>query len=203
MTKIKLCGLTRPEDIDCANDLCPDYIGFVFVKGRRRYTAPEAAAMLKARLRRGICAVGVFIDEDIKEVSRLLREGVIDAAQLHGDEDDAYIRALRKGTGKPVIKAFQIRSARDAEAAEKSKADIVLLDSGTGSGRAFDHALISGVRRPYFLAGGLDAGNVAAAIKALHPYAVDVSTGIETDGHKDFAKAAAFVDAVRKENRDE
>ena len=122
-------------------------------------------------------------------------------AQLHGSEDEAYIRKLRKLTDRPMIRAFQIKNGKDAAEAEQSQADYILLDSGAGTGAAFNWDLIKNIKRSYFLAGGLDAENVPYGIKALHPFAVDVSSGIETDGKKDCGKMAAFVAAVRKEDQ--
>ena len=164
MTRIKLCGLTRPCDIEWANTLMPDYIGFVFAQKSRRYVAPERASALRAGLDSGIRAVGVFVNESPEAVAALLNDGVIDIAQLHGGED----------------------------------ADYILLDNGPGgTGTVFDWSLLKAFERPYFLAGGLGPENVAEAIKALHPFAVDVSSGIETDGVKDYAKMTAFVNAAR------
>lgn len=201
MTKIKLCGLTRPCEIAAANELQPEYIGFVFAPKSRRYIAPDKAMALKQMLSSNIKAAGVFVNEPLAAAAGLLQQGVIDIAQLHGNEDGAYIEQLRILTGKPVIKAFRVASASDIAAAEQSTADFVLLDSGAGTGTTFDWTLIKNMKRPYFLAGGLDADNVGTAIEALHPYAVDVSSGIETKGVKDREKMAAFVAAVRKENR--
>ena len=129
----------------------------------------------------------------------LLDRGVIDVAQLHGSEDDAYIASLRVLTDKPIFRAFKIKSEDDLPAIESCTADLVLLDSGAGTGKTFDWSLVQSVRRLYFLAGGLDPENVADAIAALHPYGVDVSSGIETDGVKDEVKMAAFVAAARRE----
>lgn len=200
MTKIKLCGLRRRCDIEAANALAPAYVGFVFAPQSRRYISPEAAAALKQRLSAGIRAVGVFVREKPETAAALLNSGIVDMAQLHGGEDEAYIRRLRALTSKPVIQAFRIDTERDAAAAAHSRADFVLLDSGGGgTGTVFDWTLIQGFPRPYFLAGGLDAGNVGQAVKALAPYAVDVSSGVETGGWKDPKKMAAFVAAVRKE----
>lgn len=201
MTKIKLCGLSRPQDIQAANELRADYIGFVFAPGSRRYVSPRQALTLKSLLSPQIHAVGVFVYEEIGTVARLLNRGVIDMAQLHGGEDEDYIRRLRGLTGKPIIQAFRITSDRDVLRAESSIADHVLLDSGAGTGTTFDWALIRQIKRPYFLAGGLDIHNVKSAVDQLEPYAVDVSSGIETGGVKDPAKMAAFVAAVRKEAR--
>ena len=190
MTKVKLCGLSRESDIAAVNKLKPDLVGFVFAKKSKRYVSPEQAAALKSLLAPGILAAGVFVNEPVEAVAELLDHGVIDVAQLHGSEDDAYIARLRALTGKPIFRAFKVKSAT---------ADLVLLDSGAGTGKTFDWSLVQSVQRPYFLAGGLDPDNVADAISALHPYGVDVSSGIETDGVKDESKMAAFVAAARKE----
>lgn len=198
MTKIKFCGLKREADIEAANALKPDFIGFVFAKDSRRYISPENAAVLKSRLSPEISAVGVFVNERPESIASLLDKGVIDLAQLHGDEDEAYISRLKELTGKPVIKAFRISSASEAVKASASSADMILLDSGTGSGKTFNWQLIKEIRRPYFLAGGLDSENAGDAVRLLHPWAVDVSSGIETDGLKDIEKMAAFAAAVRK-----
>ena len=200
MTKIKLCGLTRPCDIEWANALTPDYIGFVFAKKSRRYVSPEIARVLHDKLSPAIQAVGVFVNEAPENVAALLNEGVIDIAQLHGSEDEDYIKALRALTDKPLIKAFRIDGPADLEKARQSSADHILLDNGPGgTGRAFNWALLKDFERPYFLAGGLGPENVAQAIKALHPYAVDVSSCVETDGVKDVLKMTAFVNAARYE----
>ena len=198
MTRVKMCGMTSEGDVINANELKPDYIGFVFAKNSRRFVTPQRAQELKKLLDKDIKAVGVFVDENIETVSALIMDGIIDIAQLHGNEDDDYITLLRERTGKPVIKAFRIRSEQDVLRAEKSKADMILLDAGAGEGRTFDWSLLKEIKRPYFLAGGLDPENAAGAVKALKPYAVDVSTGIETNGVKDKEKMTAFANAVRK-----
>lgn len=199
MTKIKFCGLSRPCDIQAANELMPEYIGFVFAPKSRRYVTPEKATELKALLNSPIQAVGVFVREAPETVARLLEDGVIHIAQLHGGEDEAYLERLRRLTDKPIIQAFRIRDGADIARAQESRADYVLLDSGAGTGTTFDWAWIPSIRRPYFLAGGLSPDNAAEAIARLAPYAVDVSSGIETDGLKDQKKMAAFAEAVRKE----
>jgi phosphoribosylanthranilate isomerase len=199
MTKMKFCGLTGESDIDAANELRPEYVGFVFAPKSRRYVTPERAAELKRQLAAGIKAVGVFVNDDLYHVAELLNRGIIDIAQLHGSEDEEYIGHLRQLTGKPVIRAFRIKTAEDIAEAEKCTADRVLLDSGAGTGEVFDWKLIKNMKRPYFLAGGLSPDNVENAVEQLSPYAVDVSSGIETDGVKDKAKMAAFAAAVRGE----
>jgi len=198
MTRIKLCGLTRACDIEWANALMPDYIGFVFAQRSRRFVLPERARAMRESLDSGIRAVGVFVNEAPEVVAALLNDGVIDIAQLHGGEDAAYINTLRRLTDKPLIQAFRVDAPEALDRARRSEADAVLLDNGAGgTGTAFDWALLKAFDRPYFLAGGLEAGNVGQAIRALHPFAVDVSSGIETDGVKDLIKMTAFVDAVR------
>lgn len=202
MTKIKLCGLTRPEDIAAANALKPEYIGFVFAAKSKRAVSREMAAALKAQLSPQIQAVGVFVNEAPEAVASLLNTGIIDIAQLHGQEDAAYLARLRSLTGKPLWQAFRAESAADLAAAARSTADMVLLDSGAGgTGTVFNWKLLQGFPRPYILAGGLDADNAADAAARLHPYAVDVSSGIETAGKKDPAKMAAFVAAARKNDK--
>ena len=201
MTKIKLCGLSRPCDIETANELNPEYIGFVFAQKSKRYVELEKAVQLKQLLSSDIQAVGVFVDETPEVVAELLNSGVIDVVQLHGREDKAYIERLRQHTDKPIIKAFQIKSQQDLTEAEHCTADYVLLDSGAGTGKVFDWTVLKNIRRPYFLAGGLSPDNAGEAIKLLHPFAVDVSSGIETDNLKDKEKAAAFIAAVRKEEQ--
>ena len=199
MTEIKFCGLSRPEDIRAVNALKPEYIGFVFWEKSKRYVSPKQAAGLKKLLDPGIKAVGVFIDEEPETVASLLNEGIIDIAQLHGSEDAEYLQRLRRLSGKPVIKAFRVRNAKDLAAAKQCPAEMVLLDSGAGTGMCFDWSLLKEVERPFFLAGGLSTENVEQAIRQLHPFAVDVSSGIETDGMKDPEKMAAFAALVRKE----
>ena len=197
MTRIKLCGLSRPCDIEAANALRPEYVGFVFAPKSKRYVSPGNAVELKRMLAPGIRAVGVFVNEPPDHIAALLHQGVIDLAQLHGGEDEAYVAHLRQRSAQPIIRAFRIETAEDIERAEHSMADYVLLDSGGGSGTPFDWNLIQNIKKPYFLAGGLSPETVSGAVARLHPFAVDVSSGIETDGVKDSGKMAAFVAAVR------
>lgn len=199
-TKIKFCGLSRNCDIETANVLSPDYVGFVFAKNSRRCVSFARAKELKALLAPGILTVGVFVNEDPRTVAAFLEAGVIDAAQIHGDEDTDYIRGLKSLTKAPLIKAFGLRSIHDLPAVERCPADLVLLDSpGGGTGRLFDWQLLENIQRPYFLAGGLSAENVGEAIARLRPFGVDVSSGIETGGYKDREKMTAFAAAVREE----
>lgn len=198
MTKIKFCGLSRICDIEAANEILPDYIGFVFAKKSRRYVSPETAERLRAQLRPEIRTVGVFVNESPVYIADLRNRGVMDIVQLHGNETDADIAALRQLCGAPVIRAFRVRDMSDAARALESSADAVLLDAAVpGAGQVFDWQLIRGFARPYFLAGGLCPENAAEAVSRLHPDVLDVSSGIETDGYKDPEKMRRFAAAVR------
>ena len=197
--KIKLCGLMRPSDIEAANLFHPDYVGFVFARKSRRYVSLERVKTLKELLHPDILAVGVFVDEEPDAVAAWLAAGVIDLAQLHGGEDEAYMEKLRGLTDKPIIKAFSVKGEGDIRNANECSADYVLLDAGDGgTGTAFDREMLAGMNRPYFLAGGLDPSTVGEAVRRWRPYGVDVSSGIETDGVKDADKMREFVDHVRK-----
>lgn len=201
MTKIKFCGLSCPQDIQAANRLLPDYIGFVFVPESRRFVTQETAWRLKEMLDPRIQAVGVFADESPKVMARLANQKLIHMIQLHGQETDQAIRSVRRMTQVPILQAFTIHTAGDLSRAKASSADLILLDSGAGTGTVFDWNQIQGrIKRPFFLAGGLNPANVAASIRKLSPCGVDVSSGIETDGRKDKRKMAEFAAAVRKEN---
>lgn len=199
MVRVKFCGLTRRCDIDAVNELMPDYAGFVFWRNSKRYITPGNALSLRKSLSGKIITVGVFVDESPKIVADMAGN-IIDMIQLHGHEDGEYISHLRTITHAKIIQAFRIKTADDVMRAEKSPADFVLLDAGMGTGKLFDWSLIRGglKNRPYFLAGGLDSSNVTEAVKVLSPYAVDVSSGIETDGHKDRVKMSAFISTLRR-----
>lgn len=203
MTKIKLCGLTRECDIEAANLLQPEYIGFVFATKSRRYVSPDRAEILRGQLSDAIQAVGVFVNEDPKLVAELLERKIIDVAQLHGSEDEVYIQKLRELTDRPIIQAFCISKQEDITSANESSADYVLLDSAVGgSGTQFDWSLTQNIRKQYFLAGGLNPDNVQQALDACRPFAVDVSSGIESGGGvKDKAKMTAFVSNVRSAHK--
>lgn len=186
------------RDASAADRLKPEYAGFIFFRKSHRYVSPEKAKALRALIDSSVCTVGVFVDESPDIIAGLISEGIIDMVQLHGHEDREYISHLRSLTDKPIIQAFRISSSEDVKRAECSSADHILLDSGSGgTGKVFNWELIHLVKRTYFLAGGLDPKNVQKAIETLHPFAVDVSSGIETDGHKDIDKMAAFVRSVR------
>ena len=194
---IKICGLFRPEDIDYANRVHPDYIGFVFWEKSRRKVSPKQAAELRKLLKPGIQAVGVFVDAPCEEIIDLLEGGVIDLAQLHGDETEEDIQYIQAVTHKPVIKAVKVKDRYDVEAWLDTSAEYLLFDSGMGSGITFDWNLLSGIDREFFVAGGLHADNLPGVLEQICPYAVDLSSGVEVEGKKNFEKMRTVVELVR------
>ena len=197
-TRIKICGLTRLEDIQAVNEAKPDFCGFIveFPKSRRNVTGVQLRT-LREKLDESILPVGVFVNAPVELPAQLLNEGTISLAQLHGQEDEAYIRRIQKNTGHQVIKAFSVKTAQDIEKALKSPADYILLDQGGGgTGQTFDWSLIPEIDRPFFLAGGLGADNLETAVRTIHPYAVDLSSSVETDGMKDRDKILKAVQLV-------
>ena len=197
--RIKICGLFRREDAQAVNAAMPDYAGFVFYAKSRRNVDLALALALRAALHPDIRTVGVFVNAPVENIADLYAGGVISIAQLHGTENNGYIDTLRKRC--PVMEiwqAFRIRSRDDLAIAAQSTADCVLLDGGAGDGRAFDWSLADGFPRPFILAGGLTPETIPDAVRRLHPFAVDLSSGVETDGVKDAQKIAAAVHAARR-----
>lgn len=199
-TKIKICGLRRREDILAVNEAKPDYCGFIieFPSSFRSVTADEVRELVK-ELDPEIRPVGVFVNAPMELVRTLLDDGTLALAQLHGQEDESYIRELKTYTDKLIIKAFSIKTAEDIEKALQSPADYILLDQGGGgTGKTFDWSLIPEIQRPFFLAGGIGASNLGQAIREIHPYAVDLSSSVETEKRKDPMKIRQVVDIVRE-----
>lgn len=195
--KLKICGLFRDCDIDYVNEALPDFIGFVFAKSRRQVSS-EWAETMRPRLRSEITTVGVFVNDSMAKVAKLLNDNIIEMAQLHGTENEIYIKELKALTNKPIIKAVQVKSHQDIERHQDTNADFLLLDNGTGgTGERFDWSLISQVKKPFFLAGGLKADNIEQAILATNSYALDLSSGVETNGRKDRDKILEIVRRMR------
>ena len=222
-TRVKLCGMSREQDVDAVMAARPDMCGFIvdFPKSHRSIT-PERLAQLCARMdaaeagaggaageavaageaRSPVWRVGVFVDAPVERLVRIVRECGLDLVQLHGHEDAAYVAALRAAAPElGLIQAFRIREPQDVARACESGADLVLLDKGQGGGEAFDWSLAARATRPFMLAGGLGPDNAAAAIAQLQPWGLDMSSGIETDKKKDPAKIQAAVAAVRGAQR--
>lgn len=201
MTKIKICGLYRSEDIRYVNQVRPDWCGFIinFPKSHRSL-APEKVRSLRRELDDAVVPVGVFVNQPVDTVVALLNDGTVSIAQLHGQEDAAYIAALRAAApGHPVWKAYKVRSPEDLAAANHSTADLIILDNGYGTGETFDWSLAEGITRPWLLAGGLTPQNIPEAVTLLHPYGLDISSRVETEKKKDFDKIQAAVAAARKD----
>lgn len=196
--KIKICGLRRPEDVEYVNLAMPDYGGFILAPGFRRTITPEQAGCLRELLAPGIMAVGVFVNDPAERVIECLEKGLIDIAQLHGDESEEDILYIKAVTGKPVIKTVKALNRYMVEAWLDSAADYLLFDSGAGTGKVFDWKILEDVERDYFLAGGLNPANLKEAARILKPYGVDISSGVETDGVKDREKIAAAVRQARE-----
>lgn len=214
MQKIKLCGMMKPCDIEYANRVKPDFVGFIFANTRRKISAAQAKQFREA-LDAEIPAVGVIVNEDISVITSLVQNGCIDMIQLHGEEDADYIRRLREVCDVPVIKAVKVQTVEQIRQAAALPVDYLLLDTYRkgvlgGTGEAFDWELLREAKaaagdaaegelfgKPYFLAGGLHAGNLREAA-ALGSYGLDVSSGIETDGSKDFTKMVEVMELVRK-----
>lgn len=200
MSKVKICGICRPQDIDAVNEALPDYIGFVFAKSRRQIDAKQACR-LRQKLDKRICPAGVFVDTELQEIIALCKDGVIDAVQLHGHEDALYLKQLRDALCVPIIKAVRVQNTRQILDADTLSCDFLLLDTfdertAGGSGKRFDWSLIPPLDKPYFLAGGINAENIRQAI-ALKPYCIDISSGAETHGYKDKSKIAMLVSIAR------
>ena len=197
-TKIKLCGMFRPEDISFVNEVKPDFAGFVLAEGFRRRILKEQAVEFRKELDQAIPAVGVFVNNSCEEVISFLQEDIIQMAQLHGNETEEDIQYIQAVTGQPVMKAVKVTSRYDVEAWLDSAANYLLFDGGTGSGVTFDWSMLTDIDRDFFLAGGLNAGNLLTAVEKVHPFAVDLSSGVETDGVKDLEKMREVVMLVKE-----
>jgi len=196
-TELKICGLSRLEDIVAVNRHGADFAGFVFYEKSKRYVDPYKANELIELLRADIKPVGVFMDEPIDSVVRIARITGVELVQLHGHESEEYVEYIKRTLDRPVIKAYKASEEGALERAANSNADYVMIDSGAGSGKKFDWNILKDFNRDYFLAGGLDPESVGEAISLLEPFAVDVSSGVETDGIKDEEKIAKFIKAVK------
>ncbi|MDC7249559.1 MAG: phosphoribosylanthranilate isomerase [Sphaerochaetaceae bacterium] len=185
-TKLKICGLKREEDILMANEIKPEYIGFVFAKSKRQVNL-EKALFLKSKLDKMIKSVGVFVNEPIENVVKTVKSKAIDIVQLHGDEDSSYILKLKREVNIPIIKALKVN--KDFRNIEKfNEVNYLLIDSGGGSGKTFDWSLDLKFNKPLFIAGGISLANIEEAYKRFKPYAFDLSSSVETNGYKDFKK---------------
>ncbi len=205
MTRVKICGLKSPQDIEIVNEYKPDYIGFVFADFSKRYVTPEKALELKKLLKPEIKSVGVFVNERIDVIMSILESGAIDIVQLHGNEDEEYVAELREqircskvlSPEPEIIQVFNMNKIQNLSDIQKTSADYILLDSGYGTGQTFDWEKLKDIDKPFFLAGGLSLENVEQAVREIAPFAVDVSSGVETQGSKDRSKVERFINLVK------
>ena len=198
MVKIKICGLKRLEDIKIVNKYKPDFIGFVFADSKRKVT-PDLARQMKQNLDDSIQSVGVFVDAAIDEILEIHEQGIIDMAQLHGSESEDYIEKLKKKSNNQlkIINAIEMDDEKDLLEYDNSIADYLLLDSGKGSGKTFDWRLIrKDLKKEFFLAGGLNYQNISRVINEFDPYAIDLSSSVETNGYKDELKIKKVMEAM-------
>ena len=219
--KVKMCGISKVETIPAVVEAKPDYMGLVFAPSKRQVTVDQAKILVE-ELHRGyakkygsdtehdkngtIKTVGVFVNETVENLVTIANEANLDAVQLHGDEDEAFIQSLKERTNVEVWKAVQIRSAADVEKWIDSSADMLLFDAyhkdeRGGTGEVFDWSSLDAFERPFMLAGGIDSTNVARAIRTVRPYGIDISSGIETNGVKDDEKITAFTKIVKSIGR--
>ena len=199
MVKIKICGIKRLEDIEMVNKYKPDYIGFVFADSKRK-VSHNLAKILKGSLDSDIISVGVFVDSPEEEILDLFNDGVIEIAQLHGGESEQYILDLKKKTNNElkIINAIEMNQEVNLSEYNDSNSDYLLLDSGKGSGKTFDWSLIGkDLDKEFFLAGGINSENVVQAIDEFRPFAVDLSSSLETDGVKDENKIKEIMEIIR------
>ena len=198
MVKIKICGIKRLEDIEIVNRYKPDYIGFVFADSKRK-VSHDLAKELRNNLDSDIIPVGVFVDSPQDEILKLFDEGIIEIAQLHGSESEQFILDLKKKTDGElkIINAIEMTQEVDLLEYNDSNSDYLLLDSGKGSGKTFDWSLIrKDIKKEFFLAGGLNSENVTQAIDEFNPYAIDLSSSLETDGFKDENKIKEIMEVI-------
>ncbi len=195
--KIKICGLFRDCDIDFVNEAKPDFSGFVFAKSHRQVSI-ETAQELKNKLDKNILSVGVFVNEDINKIVEICDKNIIDFVQLHGDEDDKYISDLKRICNKKIIKAVKVKTCEDIIRWRNCRADWLMFDAGKGEGKTFDWNILKNFIRPYFLAGGINEGNIEQA-KKLNPYCIDISSGVEINKVKDKNKILNIVRRIRND----
>ena len=199
--KVKICGLRTLEAAQTAERAGADFLGFILWPKSRRYVSASQTGSIVQAVRERAMTVGVVVDQSLEEVVDLARRCRFNAIQLHGHESEEYVEYVKRTLDRPVIKAFKADEEGALEKALHSSADYVMIDSGAGSGKKFDWSILKDFKRDYFLAGGLDPDSVEEAIRMLEPYAVDVSSGVETDGIKDEKKIESFIKAVKHGGR--
>ncbi len=195
-TKIKICGLRREEDIAIVNEYKPDFIGFVFAESKRKIDFDQAISF-KKNLNKDILVVGVFVDVNIQDIIYLIENKVIDIVQLHGNENENYIANLKEfDENIKIIKAILVKNKDDIKKWEDSQADYILLDNGKGTGKTFNWDLIGDIKKPFFMAGGINSENIDEALK-FNPFGIDLSSGAEENGFKSSKKIAKIMKSLK------
>ncbi|WP_024344222.1 phosphoribosylanthranilate isomerase [Streptococcus equinus] len=193
MTKVKICGLSTKEAVEVAVNSGADYIGFVFAKSKRQVGIKQASHLAQF-IPKTVQKVGVFVSPTLMELQEAIVKVPLDLVQIHGEFSDEDFEKL----DVPSIRAISVEKTLEEI---ETKADFLLFDAPlAGSGKTFDWELLKdeNIEKPYFLAGGLTVDNVKQAITFFRPYAVDVSSGVETDGKKDLLKIMRFIESVKK-----
>lgn len=200
--KVKICGMKTTQDIEIVNEFLPDYVGFVFA-GTKRLVTDEQASAMKQLLDSRIQTVGVFVNEPIEHIVNLCKRGIIDLVQLHGDETDEDVFHIRSYVKTPILQVIRVQTSQFPLEKLTTKADYLLFDTYKagvygGSGERFSIQLLQqalnqwckegNVLPPYFIAGGLTPENVGAVVSQTDCYGIDISSGVETQGHKDAEK---------------
>lgn len=210
MTKVKICGLKSLADVAIVNKYLPEYVGFVFAN-TKRFVSDEKACEMRQALDKRIQAVGVFVNEPQDHIVSLCKQSIIDVVQLHGDEDQEYITQLRKKIKAPIIKVVRVQNAEQVKKELQNDADFMLFDTYKkgiygGSGERFplpvleESLKIETKQKPFFIAGGISSENIMEVLGSMDCYCVDVSTGVETDGHKDETKVRQLIECVREKH---
>jgi phosphoribosylanthranilate isomerase len=203
MTKVKICGITNYEDAANAAILGADYIGFNFYKSSPRYIDESEVKKIIERMPNSVKKVGVFVNEKLDAVKRIVKDLNLDLIQLHGGETPEYCKQIKKETKKGIIKSFRIKDKSDIEKIKEYNVDYYLFDAYKeglfgGTGKTFDHSLLKNIKRKFFLSGGLNEKNVKEAIKTTKPFAVDTASGVEKNPRKkDPKKMEEFIKAAK------
>lgn len=204
---VKFCGMRRVKDIEYANECRPDYVGFILSEGFKRSVDFGTFYELNTYLDKDIKRTGVFVNEPIENILHCAYNESLDVIQLHGGEDEKYIGKLRKHFSGEIWKAVRAKSPEDIEREQKKSCDKLLIDSFSenaygGTGKRINTEIVKNaeITKPFFIAGGITAENVSEIVRDVRPYGIDLSSGIETDGFKDFSKMKNIMRILKEEN---
>lgn len=206
MISVKFCGMRRTADIEYANECRPDYVGFILSEGFKRSVSIDDFLALEKGLDKGIKKVGVFVNESTQNILEIAEH--LDVIQLHGDENEDYIKDLQKDFSGEIWKAVRAKSPEDIEWEQKKSCRRLLIDSFIenaygGTGKRINTEIVKSakIEKPFFIAGGITAENIAEIVRDTKPYGVDISSGIETDGIKDLQKMKSIMEIIKNTNK--